>query len=115
MVSRWRRRARCSLLTLLFGELFHVELKLLAFKNISIALTSLSWTGSDACKETSRVELISHSWVDHSGLGVSLDFGRDVLGLLFLLLGLGALFKQLFIKLNTIVLKIPRSERIWSN
>lgn len=107
--------ARCSLLSLLFGELSLIELKLLALKNIAVATTSLPRARGNACEETTRVELISDSWVNNASLGGGFDLGLNVLGSLLLLLGLGALFNQLLIELDTIVLKIPRSERIWSD
>lgn len=114
MVSRWQKgRARCSLLSLLFGELLLVELEFLALKDVAIAATSLPWARGDAGEETSTVEHISDVRVDNSTLGVCLDLGNNVLGLLLVLLGLVALFNLLLVQLDVIFLKIPCSERVW--
>lgn len=114
MVSRWQKgRARCSLLTLLFGEHLLVELEFLALEDVAIAATSLPWARGDAGEETSAVEHISDVGVDNSSLGVRLDLCLHVLGLLLLLLGLVALFNLLLVKLDVIMLKIPRSEWVW--
>lgn len=114
MVSRWQKgRARCSLLTLLFGELLLVELEFLALKDVAIAAASLPWARGDAGEETSAVEHISDVRVDNSTLGVRLDLGNNVLGLLLVLLGLVALFNLLLVQLDVIFLKIPCSERVW--
>lgn len=107
--------ACCRSLTLLLLHLLLVELKFPSLENIAIATARLSWTGGNASKNFTGVEHISDLGIDDSLLGVGLNLGGDVSGLLSLLSGLVALLNFFLVQLDVVVLKIPESEWVRIN
>jgi hypothetical protein len=59
-----------SLLFLL--DFLDVKFEFLTFKDVTISSSALSWTTSDAYKESWSSELLSNKWVNNSILGTSL-------------------------------------------
>merc|ERR1719450_862335 len=99
-------------LTLLSLELLLVEFKFSAFEDVAIAAAGLTWTRGNAGEESTRVELVSNLWVNHSASSVTLEVSSDVSGSLGLSSGLVALLNLLLVELNVVVLEVPAPEGV---
>lgn len=101
-----------QLQSLLLLGLLQVELKFFSLENVSINASALSWSGRDASKEMSRVELIGKLGINLAVLDDSGELGLGMAGLLGSFAGLIRFFKFLLVKLDVVSLEVPLSE--WS-
>jgi hypothetical protein len=100
---------------LLSIELPGVEFKLLTFKNVAVASSTLSWAGRNASVQSTGVELFSDLLVNDSTSGVLLELGKEMSRSLGFGSGLVTLLDLLLVEIKVIVLKVPLSEWIGIN
>lgn len=98
---------------LLLLELLHVEVELVTLEDVTVGSARLAGSGADAGQQTTRLELIDQSLLEHSlslsGGNLSLHVGRLLNGLSDL--GGGSVGALLLLgQINSVVLQIPLSE-----
>ncbi len=97
---------------LLSLQLFKVELKLLAFEDVSIDAATLSWAGRDSGVDATRVELISDLLINDPVLLALLQLALDGAALLGAFTCFIRFFNLLLVQLNVVLLEVPLSEGV---
>ena len=95
---------------LLSFQLFKVELKFSALKDVTIDAAGLAWAGRDGGEQTTGVELISDFLVNLTVLLSLLNGALDGAAALGLGTSFIGFFNLLLVELNVVLLEVPLSE-----
>lgn len=110
-LGRRRSVGACGRRSLLLSfQLFKVELKFFALKNVTINAAGLAWAGRDGGEQTAGVELISDFLVNLTVLLSSFESALDGAAALGLGTSLVGFLKLLLVELNVVLLEVPLSE-----